>query len=104
MCSNCSESGPRADISLHKTFNNKVNFSIQDEGIGIPKEELLSIFDVFVVSSKTHTPAGGKGVGLALCKKTIELHKGKIWAESVEGKGSVFRFLIPNFGARKSEQ
>ena len=81
-------------INLHKTFNNKVNFSIQDEGIGIPKEELLSIFDVFVVSSKTHTPAGGKGVGLALCKKTIELHKGKIWAESDGEKGSTFFFTL----------
>ena len=81
-------------ISLYKTLNNQVKFSIQDEGIGIPKKDLLNIFDVFVVSSKTHTPAGGKGVGLALCKKTIELHKGKIWAESNGEKGSTFFFTL----------
>ncbi len=79
-------------ISLNKT--NKINFSITDEGIGIPTKELLNIFDVFVVSSRTYTPAGGRGVGLALCKKAIELHGGKIWAESNEEKGATFSFNL----------
>ncbi|AJQ51812.1 hypothetical protein UQ52_03325 [Rickettsia conorii subsp. raoultii] len=43
---------------------NNILFSIKDDGIGVLKEELQSIFGVFVVSSKTRTPAGGRGVGL----------------------------------------
>jgi signal transduction histidine kinase len=72
-----------------------VEFSIQDEGIGIPKDELHDVFGAFVVSSKTRTPAGGRGVGLALCKKVIELHNGKIWAESDDKKGAIFKFTLP---------
>ena len=50
---------------------NNILFSIKDDGVGVLKEELQSIFGVFVVSSKTRTTAGGRGVGLALCKKVI---------------------------------
>ena len=74
---------------------NAVEFSVQDEGIGIPATELHDIFGAFVVSSKTRTPAGGRGIGLALCKKSIEEHNGKIWAESNGKKGAIFRFMIP---------
>ena len=73
----------------------KVSVSIQDEGIGIPTSELFDIFEAFTVSSKTRTPAGGRGVGLTLCKKAIEAHGGTIWAESDGKKGSIFRFEIP---------
>ena len=52
--------------------------SVQDDGIGIPEQELLDIFDPFTVSSKTKTPADGRGVGLALCKKVIDAHNGII--------------------------
>ena len=71
-----------------------VEFSIADQGIGIPTGELYDIFGTFVVSSKTRTPSGGRGVGLALCKKVLEMHKGKIWAESDGEKGAVFRFVF----------
>ena len=57
-----------------------VHFSIRDEGIGIPIEELYDIFAEFTVSSKTHSPAGGRGVGLTLCKRVIEVHDGTIKA------------------------
>jgi len=77
-----------------KNKDNRVTFSIEDEGIGIPRNELFDIFEAFTVSSKTRTPAGGRGVGLALCKKSIEAHKGLIWAESNGSKGSTFRFEI----------
>ncbi|MBP7190381.1 MAG: HAMP domain-containing histidine kinase, partial [Rickettsiaceae bacterium] len=71
-------------------------FSIEDEGIGVPPSELSKIFAAMVVSSRTHTSAGGRGVGLALCRKVIELHEGKIWAESTKtGKGVIFKFTIP---------
>lgn len=72
-----------------------IEFSIADEGIGIPVGELQSIFGTFTVSSRTKTPAGGRGVGLALCKKVIELHNGEIVAESDGGRGSVFKVTLP---------
>ena len=77
----------RKDIEFAK-------FSISDEGIGIPEEELDDIFGSFTVSSKTRTPAGGRGIGLALCKKVIELHGGEIKAQSNNGV-TTFIFSIP---------
>jgi len=82
------------EITLQKQQNN-ILFSIKDNGIGVPKEELQSIFGVFVVSSKTHSPAGGRGMGLALCKKVIELHDGKIWAENDKQGKTQFIFTLP---------
>lgn len=77
-----------------KKENNNIIFSIKDDGIGIPKHELNDIFGVFTVSSKTKTPAGGRGIGLALCEKAIKSHDGKIWAESNGQKGAKFTFVI----------
>lgn len=84
----------RITIRLKKD-KHKVRFSIKDEGVGIPKSELKNIFDPFVVSSRTYTPAGGRGIGLTLCRKAIELHDDKIWAESDGEKGSTFFFELP---------
>jgi signal transduction histidine kinase len=72
-----------------------VHFSISDEGIGIPTEELYDIFAEFTVSSKTHNPAGGRGMGLTLCKRVIEVHDGTIKAESNGKKGVKFSFDLP---------
>jgi len=78
-----------------KKNNDFVKFKISDEGIGIPKKELYSIFGTFIVSSRTKTPAGGRGLGLALCKGVIEAHKGQIWCKSGGKKGSTFFFTLP---------
>ena len=67
--------------------DDRAEFIIADSGIGIPEEELQEIFGVFVVSSRTKTQAGGRGVGLALCKAAIEAHGGTITAESKGAKG-----------------
>ena len=72
-----------------------MEFAIKDQGIGIPKHELFDIFGAFVVSSKTRTPAGGRGVGLALCRRVMELHGGDIIADSNGKKGATFTFTIP---------
>ncbi len=81
-------------LELHN-LESLVEFSVKDEGVGIPKTELYDIFRSFAVSSKTKTPAGGRGVGLALCKKAIEMHGGEIEAESDGVKGAKFVFTLP---------
>ncbi|AAU03928.1 sodium:solute symporter family transporter [Rickettsia typhi] len=81
-------------IDLQKQTDS-ILFMIKDDGIGVPKEELPNIFGVFVVSSKTRTQAGGRGVGLALCKKVIELHSGKIWAENDKQGKTHFIVTMP---------
>jgi Na+/proline symporter/signal transduction histidine kinase len=73
----------------------EVIFKVQDEGIGIPKEELYDVFGAFTVSSKTKTPAGGRGVGLALSKKVVDLHNGRIWAKQNSDKGVTVGFNLP---------
>ncbi|MBT4089764.1 MAG: PAS domain S-box protein [Deltaproteobacteria bacterium] len=80
-----------------KLSKNENNFccAMFDNGVGIPDEELGSIFDKFVQSSKTKTGAGGTGLGLSICKKIIEDHHGKIWAENNPEGGATFSFMLP---------
>jgi len=72
-----------------------LSFSIEDEGVGIPEGELESVFDQFIQSSYTKTNAGGTGLGLAICKEILKLHKGRIWAEHAQHRGSIFKFVLP---------
>lgn len=72
-----------------------LRLSISDEGIGLPEDELETIFDEFVQSSKTKTGAGGTGLGLAICREIISLHRGKISAANGQHGGAVFSFEIP---------
>jgi len=75
-----------------------VRTAVIDQGVGIPDDELNKIFNKFEQSSKTRTDAKGTGLGLAISKEIIELHNGRIWAESPpKGRtsGSVFYFEIP---------
>jgi len=68
--------------------------SVRDEGLGISKEQLPRVFDRFFRVEKTRD-IEGIGLGLYLCRQIIHAHKGRVWAESEEGKGSVFYFSIP---------
>jgi len=72
-----------------------LQIEIADQGIGIPEQELSTIFDKFIQSSKTKTGAGGTGLGLAICKQIIEDHGGKIWAKNNPEDGAIFRFTLP---------
>lgn len=71
----------------------KVVIEIRDNGIGIPKDQLKYIFDWFYRGSITSPVSSG--IGLALAKKLVYLHKGQIYADSAEGRGSTFTIKIP---------
>jgi len=81
--------------STDKEMVSVITVSLKDEGVGIPGNELETIFDKFVQSSKTKTGAGGTGLGLAICKEIIDVHNGKIWAENNPEGGSIFSFMLP---------
>ncbi len=79
-----------------RAVNGDVRVDVQDNGIGIPKDKLDRIFDRFYqVDGSTTRRFGGTGLGLAIVKRIVELHHGRVWAESGEGKGSTFSFVIP---------
>lgn len=68
---------------------------VADRGVGIPDDELESIFDKFVQSSKTRTGAGGTGLGLAICREIVEAHRGNIRAYNSPLGGAVLEVLLP---------
>ncbi|WP_057875570.1 cell wall metabolism sensor histidine kinase WalK [Liquorilactobacillus aquaticus] len=76
--------------------HNHVILSISDQGLGIPKKDVSHIFDRFFRVDKARSRAqGGTGLGLAISKEVIEMHGGKIWVDSIEGKGSTFYISLP---------
>ncbi|MDK6809603.1 cell wall metabolism sensor histidine kinase WalK [Ligilactobacillus agilis] len=76
--------------------HNHVILSITDQGLGIPKKDLSHVFDRFFRVDKARSRAqGGTGLGLAISKEVIALHHGKIWVDSIEGKGSTFYISLP---------
>ncbi len=73
-----------------------VQISVVDSGVGIPSEELERIFQRFYQVEKHLTRRhGGMGMGLSVARDMVEMHGGRIWVESVEGKGSKFTFTLP---------
>ena len=73
-----------------------VKVSVMDNGVGIPPADLPRIFErFFQVESHLTRRHGGMGLGLSVAKAMIEMHGGRIWAESVAGRGSNFTFLLP---------
>ncbi|MEO8356788.1 MAG: ATP-binding protein [Chloroflexota bacterium] len=86
--------------------NQEINISIQsegeqmilkvtDSGPGIPSTDQPHIFDKFYRGSNIDSEVGGSGLGLAIVKTIVESHQGRIWVESVEGKGSSFFIVLP---------
>ena len=73
-----------------------VQVSVKDNGIGIPANELAHVFErFFQVESHLTRRHTGMGLGLSVAKTMIEMHGGRIWVESIEGKGSTFTFILP---------
>ena len=71
-------------------------FKVKDMGCGIPAEDIEKVFDMFVQSAASaQKKADGTGLGLTLARAMVELHGGRIWAESWKGAGASFSFTIP---------
>jgi PAS domain S-box-containing protein len=68
---------------------------IVDHGVGISEDQLEIVFDKFVQGKQNERVGRGVGLGLAICKRIIEDHRGKIWAEQNEPSGTIFSFLLP---------
>jgi len=93
-----SNPGGKVLISTNKIEESDTIFlkiTVSDHGVGLPEDELRSIFNKFIQSSKTKTGAGGTGLGLAISKQIVEDHGGKIWAEKNPEGGALFCFTIP---------
>jgi signal transduction histidine kinase len=87
--------GGRIQVGVRRD-GGMVAVSVSDTGMGIPETELDRIFDRFYqIESHLTRVQGGMGLGLSIAKGMIDLHGGRIWAESVEGRGSRFTFSLP---------
>jgi PAS domain S-box-containing protein len=98
LVSNALKYSPRGGtVSIWAERQGKMAYIVvQDQGPGVPANMLESVFDRFQ-QVRGHGPKtkGGSGLGLAICKAIVELHGGKIWLKSEEGKGSAFTFSLP---------
>ncbi|MDQ3005967.1 MAG: ATP-binding protein [Chloroflexota bacterium] len=89
------DSGGKVIVKLEED-SGYFKVTVIDNGIGIPPRDLPRVFErFFQVETHLTRRYGGMGLGLAVAKATIELHGGRIWAESTQGKGSIFTFLLP---------
>jgi two-component system, OmpR family, phosphate regulon sensor histidine kinase PhoR len=75
-------------------IDDKIRVSVTDTGAGIPAEDLPRIFERFYKVDRARGKSG-TGLGLAIARHVVEAHGGRIWAESVEGKGATFYFTLP---------
>jgi two-component system, OmpR family, phosphate regulon sensor histidine kinase PhoR len=86
---------PGGEVALEaESVSSGIRFAVRDTGVGIPAESLTRIFERFYRVDKSRT-GSGTGLGLSISKHIVEAHGGRIWAQSEEGRGSIFYFVIP---------
>jgi GAF domain-containing protein len=86
--------GGRIDVEA-KPVNGSIEMSVSDTGVGIAPEDQEAVFEEFRQVGTADKKVEGTGLGLALSRKFIELHGGKIWVKSQVGQGSTFTFTVP---------
>jgi two-component system, chemotaxis family, sensor kinase Cph1 len=69
-------------------------FSVKDNGIGIEPQYAEKVFGIFKIL-QPRDKSSGNGMGLAICRKIVSRHEGRIWVESAEGQGATFYFTLP---------
>ena len=92
-----SPNGKNITVRIRQNYHhNRVSISIKDEGVGIPLVHIDKIFNRFYrVDKSRQRSMGGTGLGLALAKTIVDAHKGRIWAQSREGYGSIIFVTLP---------
>lgn len=80
-----------------------IEVTVADSGVGIPADEMESIFDKFVQSSRTRSGAGGTGLGLAICKEIADLHGGMLSARNGANGGAEFTLRLPSTEASPAQ-
>jgi signal transduction histidine kinase len=89
-----SDAPPRVELSAERGSHEWI-VSVRDNGIGVDPTQAGRIFGLF---SRGTASVDGVGIGLAMCRRIVEAHGGRIWVEPAEEGGSVFRFTLPHAG------
>ena len=99
------EGGPiRVSLHLYQQ-DTQLQLCIQDQGIGIPQAQQAQIFGRFARAENARLRGiGGTGLGLYLCRELIEQHRGRIWFQSSEGKGTTFFLTLPLFDENQEDE
>ena len=82
---------------LEKKTGSFIDISISDTGVGLSRDQTSHLFDEFYKTDESRHKLDSIGLGLSICKRIVELHGGRIWADSHgEGKGTIIHFIIPS--------
>ncbi len=106
LLSNAAKFTEEGEICLTVTqVGDELLFSVSDTGPGIPEDKLDRLFEAFYqVDGSMTRKAGGTGLGLAIARHFVEMHGGRIWVQSVVGKGTTFSFTLPIAGPPEEKE